>query len=383
MAHKRVRAVWDLERIDIPFALLKAKVFPLSFESLGQAKNVLLVCRTVYAMRETREFWTPFLVMVRNARIAWLSRNGHLHLANAMEALYVMFPASMTVLEAVRSKFFFAHVPPSFPLAHQSSLVAANVLHGDLYREVAPGRPSRNVLVHQVCEYTPERALFYSINGRDYLAAYPSRVSVSGFKSSRGRTWWRMGQWCFSGPEFLFQGLFSRQTDTSSTGHGVLRVGGVEKGAFRVYNVDHVDDSNATLLGFIGELECFVVDVRTGVVSSNIDSVSYPLLQQAIARPSDPIRNTGTIQIAEFDYGNRTTDEATYVCRFPEGTFTADEIAFLYGEAGVHAVVKFDERNNVPSEAERIIRERSDAVLVRWKGYGKSYDTWEKKDDLP
>ena len=219
-------------------SVLCVRVFPFSFDSFHQARNVLLVCRATFALRETREFWTPLLLKVLRGRVTWMQENGHSCVARLVSRLYQMFPDFLSVLEAVQSKLCFSLVRP----AH-------------LYTE----RLNDDYL----CEYSATSAVFFCRRSNFYRALFPSGVSVSGQRSpDRGNGWRREGPWVVSGKGFRFEGVFASFDGTSSSGNGVLKVWGKARGKFRTFNVGDrgpVRDSDAIGLGFANRAECFIL----------------------------------------------------------------------------------------------------------------------------
>ena len=219
-------------------SVLCVRVFPFSFDSFHQARNILLVCRATFALREKREFWTPLLSKILRGRVKWMEDNGHSCVARLVTRLYQMFPPCLSVLEAVRSKLFFSIVRPAS--------VYTERLNDDY-----------------VCEYSATGAVFFCRRQRLYHALFPSGVSVSGQRSSdRVSGWRREGPWVVSGKGFRFEGVFSSFDGMSSSGKGVLKVGGEARGEFRTFNWGDrgpVSDSDAIGLGFANRAECFIL----------------------------------------------------------------------------------------------------------------------------
>ncbi len=192
----------------LPLSLLKRLVFPFAFESPSEALNVLLVCKDALAMLQTRDFWAPFVAHVMKSRIQWLKKQGFVALACAMATVYQLFPSSMTIVDAVKSKFLFDDCPDGFPFAQARGASSFDENAGE-YREVSPGWKCRSVLLQRLCLYTKDGVEFSTLNGREHLRVYPSLVSIGGRKSSRTCLWYRLGWWTICGSSFVFEGQFS------------------------------------------------------------------------------------------------------------------------------------------------------------------------------
>ena len=251
-------------------------------------------------------------------------------------------------------------------------------------------------------------------------------------------------------PVFQFTGQFSLAAEKpkflASTGKGRLVLDGAEQGLFRCFNLGEtpVPDWEAHTLGFESVADpriCFVLNFRTGMLQRK--APDYRLLlkaRQALeqlaldgrkereegdegagAKDSPRSNNSnaplgadrkrergggkggsrrrgsvgprrkkrtpsqnGALIIAEYDYSN--LGRAAYVCRRPEGVFTADDLADRFGDYGVDQVMVFDLRHHIPPEVAVIVGRRKrggrDEYRVRWQGYGEYYDTWEPVDHL-
>jgi hypothetical protein len=383
----------------------------------------------------------------------------------------------------VQSKFFFDECPEDFPFAYEvplhqqrswaiskSKFRASGFTEEEKrgvagyrcgqYREASPSWSYRGTFLQRLCLYTSSGAHFSTYNCREYLAVYPSLVTVSGWKSSYTQLWYRLGTWVIAGPEqvtetgertpaFQFQGLFTLAEEKpkflASVGEGRLEVDGEDVGVFRALNLSEspVPDWEATTLGLenvADPQQCYVVNFRIGMLErrdpefrllqkarelrewlaarkdgavddeeggdeqreSPADSASASGQKRGRGRSSGsktsrrrstlgiPRRrrtnggSNGSLVISEYDYSN--LGRAAYVCRRPEGVFTADDLADRFDDYGVDQVMAFDVRHRIPAEVAVIVGRRKkkgvEEYRVRWQGYGEFYDTWEPEEHL-
>ncbi len=488
---KRVRRE-EHQRL-LPMSILVQRILPLSFDTLAHALEVLLVCKDTLAMCETREFWAPFLNRVMGARLAWLKQEGFVALVAVLRSVYQIFPPNMSVLEAVKSKFYFDECPPGFPFAREVRVYqqrfwaisktkyrASSFFEDERrgvpgyrcgeYREVSPSWQNRGIYLQHVCVYSAAGLLCSTFNCREYLMVYPSLVRVSGWRSSYTPRWYRMGPWQIQGPEqhvdgadrtpaFAYSGNFTLLLEDeyvmASVGEGTLVVDGQDMGIFKAFNLGEtpLPDSAASTIGFESMADpnlCYIVNFNTGMLErrshdfrllqmarswangeeggngispSEVEEVEEvavqldtsdikaeePLTPQSKGRRSGggktPRGRKGSRQrwstrknkrrkddekdkpliISEYDYSN--LGRAAYVCRRPEGVFSADEIADRFDDMGVDKVMRFDQKHRIPALVAVVVARRKgksgeDEYRVRWQGYGEWYDTWEPERNL-
>ena len=300
------------------------------------------------------------------------------------------------------SKFFFEEFPPGFPFARevplelQSSWAMSKTRYrascfknlkpwapefnrvGE-YVEISPMWVNRGVFLQRFCSYSVAGLNCGTYHGREYLFITPAKVQLRGWKSSFTPSWYRLGVWRLERTgvkdSFLFEGKFSVAVDRpkglESVGVGKLWIDGIEVGKFRMFNLFGLPDCQAHTFGLEGLAnpdECYVINLRLGKLEKK--SRSYRLLDEAFktqkrvaredaarirkdqeedtpqpegeaeakrSKKSGRGRKKG-LKIAEYDYSDLS--RATYVCRWPEGTFSADELAVMFGDDGVEKVKK-------------------------------------------
>jgi len=99
--------------MDLPIDMFAKMVAPFSFDCWSQAKNIFLVCKRLYKLRNSKYFWSPFLSEYWIPKLAAIAKECYgqyaADLVDLIENHYILWPESLStypVIDQVRSKRF-------------------------------------------------------------------------------------------------------------------------------------------------------------------------------------------------------------------------------------------------------------------------------------